>query len=167
MFDFIRDFIEKFPSADQFNQITMIGNVALGMFLGGLIGLEREHADKPAGFRTHMLVAGASTLLVMLADIIGARFSTENYARTLRFDPLVIIQAIVTGISFLGAGTIFRSTGGNEVKGLTTAASLLFAGAIGIAVGLQQWLLASCLTLLVLVILAVFRWVEHRIGKFH
>jgi putative Mg2+ transporter-C (MgtC) family protein len=161
------DIIEKFLDADQINQLNMIGNVALGMLLGGLIGLEREHAEKPAGFRTHMLVAGAATLLVVLANTIGIRFSNQNYAHALRFDPLYIIQAIVTGISFLGAGTIFRSGSGDEVKGLTTAASLLFAGAIGIAVALQQWLLASCLTLLVLVVLAVFRWFEHRIGKFH
>lgn len=158
------DTLSELIDPTQFSELKALGNVVLGMILGGLIGLEREHADKPAGFRTHMLVAGAATLLVVLADDIGTRFSHEHYAQALRIDPLRIIEAIITGISFLGAGTIFRSGHGSAVHGLTTAASLLLAGAIGIAVALNKWLLAVCVTALVLIVLFVFSWFDRRIG---
>lgn len=146
-----------------FSQLQTLGAVAVAMLLGGLIGLEREYADKPAGFRTHMLVAGAAALLVGLADALGHRFSDEAYAQALRIDPIRVIEAVITGISFLGAGTIFRRDARGGVSGLTTAASLLLAGGIGIAVALYQWLLAFSITVLTLLVLRVLAWIDRRV----
>lgn len=78
--------------------------------LGGLIGLEREIACKPAGLRTHMLVAGASTLFVILGDIIIHSFAQTTLFGVVQADPIRIMEAIITGISFLGAGTIILKT---------------------------------------------------------
>lgn len=144
-------------------QLTVIGHVALAMFLGGLIGLEREFSDKPAGFRTHILVAGAAALLVGLADALVTQFSADVYREGLRTDPIRIVEAIVTGIAFLGAGTIIRRAGDTgAVEGLTTAASILLVASIGIAVALDQLIVAlgvTVITLLVLRFMTVYdRW---------
>lgn len=144
-------------------QIQILLYILLAMFLGGLIGLERELAKKPAGLRTHMLVAGAATLLVGLGDPIIQQMDVSN--EMLRSDPIRIVEAVVTGISFLGAGTIIR--GREEVEGLTTAASLLFVASIGIATALSQFILAVSLTLLLLLILRVVKWLEDYIHKLH
>ena len=122
-------------------QLEIIGEVALAMLLGGVIGFEREVADKPAGFRTQMLVAGAAALLVGLADAMLLRFLIEGKTNVTA-DPIRIVEAIVAGISFLGAGTIFRKDASEQVQGLTTAASILLCAAIGISVALRQFALA-------------------------
>lgn len=132
-------------------QLKIIGYVALSMLLGALIGLEREIADKPAGIRTNMLVAGSSTLLVSLGEVMIERFKLESNA--IMSDPIRIIEAVITGISFIGAGIIIRR-GTDKVEGLTTAASVLFVASIGICVALSQILLAIATTLLALVTLA-------------
>jgi len=134
-------------------QVQIIASVALGMILGGIIGLEREVKDKPAGLRTHMLVAGAATLLVTLSDVAVKRFNADLGTGLVRSDPIRIIEAVITGISFLGAGTILRHKGSDHVEGLTTAASLLFVAALGVCVALSQVLLAIGVTVLVLVTL--------------
>jgi putative Mg2+ transporter-C (MgtC) family protein len=142
-------------------QLQTIGLVGLSMVLGGIIGLERERADKPAGLRTHMLVSGAATTLVILADLIvvGSSLPPE----ILRTDPVRIIEAIVAGVAFLGAGTIIRRQ--TDVEGLTTAASLLFAAAMGIAVALHQFVLAAGAVLLTLLVLAVVRNVDRWLDR--
>jgi len=134
-------------------QFSMIVHTAVAMLLGGIVGFEREAADKPAGFRTHMLVAGAAALLVVLGDTIVERFAAEAPAASVRTDPVRIVEAIITGISFLGAGTIFRRGKREAVEGLTTAASLLLVGALGIAIALDQYLLAFSVTALTLIVL--------------
>jgi putative Mg2+ transporter-C (MgtC) family protein len=144
-------------------QLEVIGEVALAMLLGGLIGFEREIADKPAGFRTQMLVAGSAALLVGLADALLYRFLLESNARVTA-DPIRIVEAIVTGISFLGAGTIFRSARNREIEGLTTAASILLSAAIGISVALRQFVIAGGVTVLSLIVLRVLAKVEARIA---
>lgn len=144
----------------------MLGEVALAMLLGGLIGVERELADKPAGFRTHMLVAGAAALLVGLSDALLHRFNVSS-GDGLRSDPIRIVEAIITGISFLGAGTIFRRTAEKEhVEGLTTAASILLSSAIGISVALRQFVLAIGVTLLALLVLRGLRFLQTWIDKY-
>jgi putative Mg2+ transporter-C (MgtC) family protein len=149
-------------------QAIIILEVAFAILLGGLLGVERELADKPAGFRTHMLVAGAACLLVGLAELLVSRSDIAPNPETVRADPVRIIEAIVTGISFLGAGTIFRSSDKDRVEGLTTAGSILFCAAVGICVALRQFWLAIGATVLALVVLrgmtAVEKWVESR-GK--
>lgn len=134
------------------------------MLLGGLIGLEREFASKPAGFRTQMLVAGAAALLVGLSDALLMRFLIETNTKVTA-DPIRIVEAIVTGISFLGAGTIFRSKHNEEVEGLTTAASILLSAAVGISVALRQFVIALGVTMLTLIVLRVLALVERRVEE--
>ena len=116
-------------------QLEILLIVGFAMLLGGVIGFERELANKPAGLRTHMLVAGTAALFVALGTVIVDDFTESMDVSLVRSDPIRILEAIVTGISFLGAGTIFRDRSNNKVEGLTTAASLLFAAAVGATVG--------------------------------
>jgi putative Mg2+ transporter-C (MgtC) family protein len=145
-------------------QFEIIGEVALAMLLGGVIGFEREMADKPAGFRTQMLVAGAAALLVGLGDAMLFRFLAEGRT-SVTGDPIRIVEAIVTGISFLGAGTIFRRDASEQVQGLTTAASILLCAAVGISVALRQFVLAIGVTLLALIVLRGLTGVEERLAR--
>jgi putative Mg2+ transporter-C (MgtC) family protein len=147
------------------SQLFILWDVAIAMFLGGLIGLERELARKPAGFRTHTLVAGAAALLVGLSDILLERFSVEVYSGILRTDPIRIVEAIITGISFLGAGTIFRSGKDEGIEGLTTAASILVSSAIGISVALNQLVLAGGVTIFSLLLLHTVKFIQQRINR--
>jgi putative Mg2+ transporter-C (MgtC) family protein len=146
-------------------QLAILAEVFIAMILGGVIGIERTTANKPAGFRTHMLVAGAAALLVGLSDALVQRFNTGAYTDLIQSDPIRVIQAIIAGISFLGAGTIFRHPKKQHVEGLTTAASMLFSGAIGICVALRQFVLAVAVTLLTLTVLRSVEFIERRINK--
>jgi putative Mg2+ transporter-C (MgtC) family protein len=142
-------------------QIQILAYVALAMFLGGLVGLDREAARKPAGLRTHMLVCGAAALLVLLGQVMVENYDAKTASR-LTSDPIRIIEAVIT-VSFLGAGTIIRNhRDSGQVEGLTTAASLLLAAAIGISVALAQFVLALGLTILILLVLRVLGYVENR-----
>lgn len=143
-----------------------IFKVIFAIFLGGLIGLEREFADKPAGLRTHMLVTGAATLLVILGDTIVAKFGSSPYLNAIRADPIRIMEAIITGISFLGAGTIIFKSQKETIEGLTTAASILFASAIGITVALDELGMAIILTVVVILILFGLSFLERKIRKY-
>lgn len=154
----------------EFNpQWSVVWKVAYSILLGGMIGLEREWAAKPAGFRTHMLIAGASTLFVILGNVIIQQFSESTVPESLQTDPIRIMEAIITGISFLGAGTIVFRDKINTVEGLTTAASILFVSGIGMAVALDLFALSFILTVLVIVILLVIgriqKWVENEEPK--
>ena len=143
-------------------QLQMLAYVVVAMFLGGLVGLDREAARKPAGLRTHMLVSGAAALLVLLGHVMVRNYDAK-LASMLTSDPIRIIEAVITGVSFLGAGTIIRNqNGGHHVEGLTTAASLLLAAAIGISVALSQFIVAVGLTLLMLVVLRLLGFLAGR-----
>lgn len=137
--------------------------VLSALVLGGMIGLEREWAGKPAGLRTHMLVAGASTLFVILGDYMVNQFTNSVMVETIQADPIRLIEAIITGISFLGAGTIIFKDKRESVEGLTTAASILFVSAIGITVGVEQYGLALMITGMVIVILFALGYIERLI----
>lgn len=147
--------------------LLIIGQVALAMACGGVIGAEREWANKPAGFRTHMLIAGASALLVSLADLMVLRghVPPSDVSEYLRSDPIRVVEAIVTGLGFIGAGTIFRARDSERIEGLTTAASILLVGAIGIAVALSAYVLAIGMTLLSLIVIGVIGIVERRAAR--
>jgi putative Mg2+ transporter-C (MgtC) family protein len=136
------------------SQLGILGYVGISMLLGAIIGIDREFADKPAGLRTHMLVAGAATLLIDLSDVIVIHFYDQFDPEILTANPVRIMQAVITGVSFLGAGTIIRRSS-EQIEGLTTAASILFATSIGIAVALSQLVLAIGATVMVLIILRV------------
>lgn len=150
-------------------QINQLIHIGLAMLLGALIGLEREAKDKPAGLRTHMLVAGASTMITMLGSLVVGHLRRELGSQMVETDPLRIIGAVVTGVSFLGAGTILRRDILNQIEGLTTAASLLLAAGIGMGVALRQWILAIGATALVLITLRgvslLQKWWEQRPGR--
>jgi putative Mg2+ transporter-C (MgtC) family protein len=145
-------------------QLRTLAYVVFAMLLGAVIGVERELADKPAGLRTHMLVSGAAALLVSLGDVIVGRFDLDMAHGTMRSDPLRILEAVITGVSFLGAGTIIRRRRSEGVQGLTTAASLLFVAGVGVTVALTQLILAIGITIIVLIILRIFRYAEYKIG---
>src|SRR5690606_41726340 len=105
-------------------ELGVLVATAYAMVLGGVIGFEREVKDRPAGFRTHMLVAGAAALLVGLADLLAVRYTGEHYRELVRVDPLRLIEAVVAAAGFLGAGALFRGRD-DRGTGITTAASLL------------------------------------------
>lgn len=128
--------------------------LVLALVLGGLIGLERESVEKPAGFRTHILVTLGAALFTLI--------SREGFFGS-GADPARIASNIVVGIGFLGAGTIFRS--GVIVQGLTTAASLWTSAAIGTAVGIGFYLGAVAATLLVMAVLIPFKALERRLPR--
>lgn len=142
-------------------QWQILWRVGIALALGALIGLEREFADRPAGLRTHMLVTGTSTLFISLGDVLAKHFQGELPPAIVQTDPFRLIGAIVLGISFLGAGTIIRrnSEGSVKVEGLTTAATILFAASVGVAVAISQYLLALGVTVLVLAVLrGLHKW---------
>jgi len=123
--------------------------VLIAMVFGGLIGMEREAEDKPIGLRTNILIAGGSALFVFLGQEITSHMS-QNMNDLIETDPTRIIQAIVVGISFIGAGAVLKIQDEQRIRFLTTAATILFSSAVGIAVALQELVLALLVTLLVL-----------------
>jgi putative Mg2+ transporter-C (MgtC) family protein len=145
---------------DWIEELRILPGVLYAMALGGAVGFEREMKDRPAGFRTHMLVAGTAALLLGLGRMV---LEDGHYSSAaLQIDPLRLVEAGVAGVSFIGAGTIFASRDGERVQGITTAASLLTVAAIGITVGLRYHLLGLAITLLTLGVLGLLRVLEHR-----
>lgn len=134
--------------------------IILACLLGGLIGMERESVNRPAGFRTHILVCMGSTL-VMLTGI----FLFDNYKTLTNLDPARLGAQVISGIGFLGAGTILRE--GLTVKGLTTAASLWAVACIGLAIGSGFYLGAIVSTGFVFIILFFFSKFEIYVSKRH
>ncbi len=143
------------------SQLWVVAGAAFAMVLGGAIGFERELKNRPAGFRTHMLVAGAAALLIGIGRMTVQDPAFSDVA-LLRTDPLRMVEAVVAGISFIGAGTIFASRRGESVAGITTAASLLMVAVIGVAAGFRYHVLALAATLLTLLVLTVLHALERR-----
>lgn len=146
-------------------QLEVVAEVALAILLGGCVGFERELASKPAGLRTHMMMAAAATLLVALGDVLLEHFGRDNGSHLVQSDPMRIVGAVITSTSIVAAGTIFRKPDAGAVEGLTTASSLLLTSAIGIAVALHQLVLAVATVVLVVVILRGLGWVEDRLSR--
>lgn len=135
----------------------MLMRVLVACILGGIIGLERESLNRPAGFRTHMLVTTGAALCMVLNEL----FITSNPG--MNIDPGRLGAAVIQGIGFLGAGTIIRE--GNNVSGLTTAASLWTVACVGLTVGAGHYLLAIATTFIVLLILEFFARIEKKIAQ--
>lgn len=144
---------------DILSQWWVVAGTAYAMVLGGVIGYERELKNRPAGFRTHMLVAGAATLLIEIGELLMADTRYRS-AQFLSMDPLRLVEAVVSGVAFIGAGTIFATRSGNSVAGITTAASLLMVAIVGVAVGFGFYVLSLAVTLLTLLVLAVLNLAE-------
>lgn len=139
--------------------IQMLIRLCLAALLGGIVGVERGSGDRPAGLRTHILVCAGSAL-IMLVSIYGSDGVVANR------DTARIAAQVVSGIGFLGAGTILHE--GLTVRGLTTAASLWMVSAIGLAVGSGMLLVSVFATVIMLVTLVTFHDLEKRftpVGK--
>jgi putative Mg2+ transporter-C (MgtC) family protein len=139
--------------------IAITVRLAAALTIGGIIGLERSFHGRPAGFRTHALVC-LSTSLLMLLTVYEERWFPQVSTGRIALDPTRMAQGIMTGIGFLGAGTIM--TQGLSVRGLTTAASIWITAAIGILIGIGFWYPALLATLFTLGTLSLFRWIENR-----
>ncbi len=145
-------------------ELDILLKVVVGVCLGGVIGIERELARKPAGIRTHMFVCGAAALVMALSVVLINDFN-ESFGKV-QSDPVRVIEAIIVGISFIGAGTVLKSEKDHNVYYLTTAASILFAAGIGITIALERyWLAISLTTLVVLVNAAVGNLEQKYLGK--
>ena len=136
-------------------ELEILLKILLAALLGGLIGLEREMAQKEAGLRTNILIAIGSVLLTILSIRLAEMFSLA--------DPTRIAAQIVTGIGLLGAGAIIQAR--FAVQGLTTAATIWSVAAIGMAIGTGHYFIALTVTLFILVILTAFRWIARLIEK--
>lgn len=133
--------------------------IFIAALLGGAIGLEREYRAKEAGFRTHFLVALGSALF-MIVSAYG--FTDSVYNELQRWDVSRVAAQVVSGIGFIGAGTIIFQK--HIVRGLTTAAGLWVTAAIGLACGGGMYWLAAAATVLVLLCLEAMNYVLHRFG---
>lgn len=148
------------------NEYGILVEILLSVFLGAVVGFERELAGKAAGLRTHMLVAGSSTFLVAIGDTLLISYQERGLSDMLGGDPFRLISAIITGLSFIGAGTIIQNKRDDRVEGLTTAASLLFMGTIGIGIALQKYILSAGATILILLINRGMFYIENLIRGF-
>ena len=130
----------------------------IAAFCGMIIGIEREVKSRPAGVRTFMLVSvGAAAFSIIVLDII----ETMPGGDRLQMDPVRIVEGIIGGIGFLGAGAIIHGQG--QVTGITTGAGIWVAGAIGVACGFGQYQLSLILTLIAIFILYVVGAAQHRL----
>jgi putative Mg2+ transporter-C (MgtC) family protein len=134
--------------------------LVVAVLVGGLIGWDRQRWDKPAGIRTHMLVSLGSASFTLLGFEVGAHLSPPGNAS---FDPTRVLQGVIGGIGFLGAGAIIRNNG--QVSGITTAASVWVAGALGAAAGVGAYVLALGTTIMAFAILAGVTKLEQRSGE--
>jgi putative Mg2+ transporter-C (MgtC) family protein len=132
-------------------ELVLLFRLVVAGALAAVLGWERESAHKPAGLRTHMLVAIASALFTVLGELAVRQFPVAPGG--MRSDPIRVIQAVSIGVGFLGSGVIFVSKSGDTVRGLTTAASIWATAAIGIAAGLQHYVLAIGTTILLMLVL--------------
>jgi putative Mg2+ transporter-C (MgtC) family protein len=140
---------------DRARLAVVLIRVIAAAVLGAIIGLQREKAGKPAGLRTHMLVSLGTTVVVLACGGIG--MGLDGLSR--------VIQGIVTGIGFVGAGSILKLSEERDVKGLTTAASVWMTAAIGVAVGVGSIGIAVIGTVLTVIVLALVVLVESRSEK--
>ncbi len=136
--------------------IETFKKLGLTIFLCGLIGLEREVRHKDAGLRTHILVGVGSALIVLTSFHVFA-----HYNKATPIDPTRMIAGVITGLGFLCGGTIIRS--GNQVSGLTTAATLWIVSGLGMAIGAGQYFEATVFTSVTVIVLIVIRGIEKRL----
>lgn len=142
----VRTLVEEFSDLGDVEQVTqLVLRLLLAAVLGGLLGLQRERQGKPAGIRTHMLVAASSALIVVVPLQNG--MGDDALAR--------VIQGLLAGVGFVCAGAILKLEREETIHGLTTAAGVWMTSAIGIAAGLGREMTAALSTLLVLGILAL------------
>jgi putative Mg2+ transporter-C (MgtC) family protein len=144
-----------FPEGSQFAVIVI--RLIAAMVFGSAIGFERQRAGKAAGLRTHILVTTGTTVFILACLSAGMHTNSDGISR--------VIQGIITGIGFVGAGSIIKSEVDRRVQGVTTSAGIWMSAAIGVTIGLGSLGLALMATALSLVILRVTVYFEGRPGK--
>ena len=155
--------MSNFGDIFMFDIGTVFGKLLIAAVLGGLIGWERERRGRPAGLRTHLLVCLGVTLIMLVSEHIFVQYQVYKQDSILRIDPARIAAQVVTGIGFLGAGTIMRFKG--SVRGLTTAASLWVVAGIGLAIGSGFILPAIFTAFIAIMTLILLPKVESEIKK--
>lgn len=141
----IQEEFSDLPNAAEVTRLCL--RLLVAVILGGVLGYERERAGAAAGFRTHMLVALGAALFVIVPLQAGTDMS----------DMSRVLQGVIAGIGFLGAGAIIKSSNEQEIKGLTTAASIWLTAAVGIAAGMGREATAVVSTVFALMILLALR----------
>lgn len=136
---------------DWLSSLIMLGRIALAALLAGVIGYEREHVQRNAGMRTHILVGVGAALVMCSGEFLAQKYPS--------IDPARIGAQVVSGIGFLCAGTIIKE--GISVRGLTTASSLWCVSCVGLAAGTGNYVVAVATTGLILVVLRVLRSMAH------
>lgn len=147
------------PSALALSPMDVAARLLCAMFIGLVVGAEREYTHRPAGMRTHMLVSLGACIVMMTSQMIFAQY--RPYGATP--DPARLSAQVITGIGFLGAGTILRE--GVSVKGLTTAASLWMTACMGVAAGGGYYVVALAGFVSALVTLVLFEQLQKLIIK--
>jgi putative Mg2+ transporter-C (MgtC) family protein len=148
---FMQEMMAGLPDGEQMARV-IIRLVAAALF-GAIVGIQRECAGKPAGVRTHMLVALGAALFV----ISGLEFGMDSA------DMSRVVQGLATGIGFIGGGAILKLTAEREVEGLTTAAGIWMTAAVGVAAGLGRWGSAGLGVVLTWTILSIIGEITHRL----
>ena len=147
--------------------IMMVVRLVVAAILGGIVGIERGSGDRPAGFRTHILVCVGSALFMLVSmygfDDMAPATAVHESDLGARRDSARIAAQVVSGIGFLGAGTILHE--GLTIRGLTTAASLWMVSAIGLAVGSGMFFLSAMATAITMVTLVTFHTWEKRFAS--
>lgn len=155
----LRTIQAEFSDLPDVERVTrMIVRLLMAAILGGVLGFEREQKGKAAGLRTHMLVALGAALFVLIPQQAGVSDS----------DLMRVLQGLVAGIGFLGAGTILKGHGEEDIKGLTTAAGIWLTAAVGVAAGMGREATAVLSTVLAFSILSITPHLStffHREGK--
>ncbi|MGI6577886.1 MAG: MgtC/SapB family protein [Eubacteriales bacterium] len=137
--------------------LDLVLKIAAAATLGALIGIERERSHRAAGFRTHFLVAVGSAIVMITGEQLASRYGVDNV------DPTRLSAQVISGIGFLGAGTILKE--GINVKGLTTAASLWATACLGLAAGSGMFIVAALGTIGAIFALTVLESIEDRFVK--
>ena len=141
--------------------LDMLARLLVATGLALCLGLERELRGKPAGLRSHMLVSlGSSAFIIVGMSVL---FATGEGDHAASIDPNRVVEGVIGGIGFLGAGSIIRS--GAHIEGITTGASIWLAGAVGVAAGINNFPLAVMVTVLGLIIMVMLGRFEHDIIK--
>ena len=152
-------FIERFLAGfDGAQVLEMVLRLVIAAVLGGIVGIERSRRFKDAGVRTHSMVSCASALLMIISKYGFLDLVNQNGPHTWNTDPARIAAGIVTGVSFLGAGIIYRDKQQHSLKGLTTAAGVWCVAGIGMATGAGMYFLAVFASLFIVLL----QFIMHR-----
>lgn len=152
------DIWQTIASSDAFDYTARL---TVAMFMGGVIGLDREARDRPAGLRTHMMTAMAAAIFTILTLDLHETFAAESPDSNA--DPIRVIEAVTAGVAFLAAGAIIQ--GGGRVTGLTTGAGMWLAGALGVACGMENYSVAVIGLVLATIVLVLLRPIESRLSR--